>query len=108
MYQAFNTFFHLNKDSKVCDIGYFAFHSGTHRIFFNGLLPGIGLFRAPGRWLALFALGGAMLAGMGLEQLRSQTGPALARLRAGVELKDGLTAPAGAVRRRVQRVPSQA
>ncbi len=30
-------------------------------------LPGFNLFRVPARWLALFALGGAMLAGLGAE-----------------------------------------
>ncbi|MEA3345112.1 MAG: YfhO family protein [Chloroflexota bacterium] len=33
------------------------------------VLPGIALFRAPSRWLAFYAFGGAMLAGMGLQQL---------------------------------------
>jgi hypothetical protein len=32
-------------------------------------LPGFSFFRVPARWLALFALGGAMLAGTGLQSL---------------------------------------
>ncbi|MCC6616538.1 MAG: YfhO family protein [Anaerolineae bacterium] len=32
-------------------------------------LPGFNLFRVPARWLVLFALGGAMLAGLGLQAL---------------------------------------
>jgi hypothetical protein len=32
-------------------------------------LPGFNLFRVPARWLALFALGGAMLAGIGVQTL---------------------------------------
>lgn len=40
-------------------------------LYFEGLatLPGFNLFRAPARWLALLALGLAMLAGLGLEAL---------------------------------------
>ncbi len=34
-------------------------------------LPGFNLFRVPARWLALFALGAAMLAGMGLDHVRT-------------------------------------
>jgi len=33
-------------------------------------LPGFSFFRVPARWLALFALAGAMLAGIGLQALR--------------------------------------
>lgn len=33
------------------------------------LVPGFGLFRAPARWLALYAVGAAGLAGLGLDQL---------------------------------------
>lgn len=33
-------------------------------------LPGFSFFRVPARWLALFALGAAMLAGIGLQSLR--------------------------------------
>ncbi len=36
-------------------------------------LPGFSFFRVPARWLALFALGGALLAGMGLQALAEQT-----------------------------------
>ena len=32
-------------------------------------LPGFSFFRVPARWLALFALGAAMLAGIGLQSL---------------------------------------
>ena len=35
-------------------------------------LPGFSFFRVPARWLALFALGGALLAGMGLQALAEQ------------------------------------
>jgi len=45
------------------------------------VLPGIALFRAPGRWLALYTFGGAMLAGMGFQQLGQGEEPTLARLR---------------------------
>ncbi len=34
------------------------------------LVPGFALFRAPARWLALYAFAGAMLAGLGLDALR--------------------------------------
>jgi hypothetical protein len=36
-------------------------------------LPGFNLFRVPARWLALVALGGAMLAGIGAERLWKRT-----------------------------------
>ncbi len=35
------------------------------------LVPGFGLFRAPARWLCLYALGMALLAGVGVEELSS-------------------------------------
>jgi hypothetical protein len=35
-------------------------------------LPGFNLFRAPARWLVLFALGAALLAGFGLDALRTR------------------------------------
>ncbi|MBE0690847.1 MAG: YfhO family protein, partial [Anaerolineae bacterium] len=35
-------------------------------------LPGFNLFRVPARWLVLFALGGAMLAGLGLQALSAR------------------------------------
>ncbi|MCS7178433.1 MAG: YfhO family protein [Anaerolineae bacterium] len=39
-------------------------------------VPGFAHFRAPARWLALWALGAAMLAGMGLDRMvRSSQGP---------------------------------
>ncbi len=41
--------------------------------------PGFDLFRAPARWLALFALGAALLAGSGLDALKSE--PQSGRLR---------------------------
>ena len=44
------------------------------------MLPGIALFRAPGRWLALYTFGGAMLAGIGLHQLGQGEDRALRRL----------------------------
>jgi hypothetical protein len=34
------------------------------------LVPGIALFRAPARWLLLYSMGAALLAGVGLEALR--------------------------------------
>ncbi len=37
------------------------------------LVPGFGLFRAPARWLYLYALGMAVLAGVGVEELSSLT-----------------------------------
>jgi len=33
------------------------------------IVPGLGLFRAPARWLALFAFGGSMLAAVGLDAM---------------------------------------
>ncbi|MDY7039946.1 MAG: YfhO family protein [Chloroflexota bacterium] len=33
------------------------------------LVPGIAMFRAPARWMLLYAFGGAMLAGVGLDQI---------------------------------------
>jgi len=45
------------------------------------VLPGIALFRAPGRWLVLYTFGGAMLAGMGLQQLGQGEEHTLKRLR---------------------------
>jgi len=38
-------------------------------------LPGFNLFRVPARWLALFALGMAMLAGIGMQQLTQKRPP---------------------------------
>ncbi len=48
-------------------------------------LPGFNLFRVPARWLALFALGTAMLAGLGVEALikRSPLTPAPSPTQAG-------------------------
>ena len=40
------------------------------------LVPGFDLFRAPARWMLLYALGAALLAGMGMEQI-SDKRPAL-------------------------------
>ncbi|HVU12507.1 MAG TPA: YfhO family protein [Phototrophicaceae bacterium] len=37
-----------------------------------GTLPGFNLFRVPARWLVLFALGTALLAGVGVEWLRNK------------------------------------
>jgi len=45
------------------------------------ILPGIALFRAPGRWLVLYTFGGAMLAGIGLQQLSQGEERTLERLR---------------------------
>jgi len=39
------------------------------------LVPGFGLFRVPARWLYVYAVGVAMLAGLGLEELRSLSCP---------------------------------
>jgi len=36
------------------------------------VVPGISLFRAPARWMLLYAFGGAMLAGVGVERIASQ------------------------------------
>jgi len=41
------------------------------------VMPGVALFRAPGRWLALYTLGGAMMAGIGLERLVQGESPLL-------------------------------
>ena len=48
-------------------------------------LPGFNLFRVPARWLALFALGTALLAGLGVEALikRSPLTPAPSPTQAG-------------------------
>lgn len=40
-------------------------------------LPGFGFFRAPARWLALYGLGVALLAGYGLDMLRGARGDGL-------------------------------
>jgi hypothetical protein len=40
-------------------------------------LPGFGHFRAPARWLALYALGAALLAGQGWQSLRAGGGDSL-------------------------------
>lgn len=45
------------------------------------VLPGVALFRAPGRWLVLYTFGGAMLAGIGLQQLSLGEERTLERLR---------------------------
>ena len=37
------------------------------------VMPGIALFRVPGRWLVLYTFGGALLAGMGLQQIAQHT-----------------------------------
>jgi hypothetical protein len=53
------------------------------------LLPGFSLFRAPARWLALYALGAALLAGRGWQQWRlaeAPLGPALRWGAAGIAL----------------------
>jgi len=39
------------------------------------LVPGFGLFRVPARWLYVYVVGVAMLAGLGLEELRSLSCP---------------------------------
>src|SRR5690606_17546679 len=41
-------------------------------------LPGFNLFRVPARWLALFALGMALLAAVGLQRLRDTSRPRIA------------------------------
>ncbi len=41
------------------------------------MVPGFGLFRAPARWLALYALGAAGLAGVGLDALLARRAPPL-------------------------------
>jgi hypothetical protein len=48
----------------------FAFALGQFNPIYIGLayLPGFNLFRAPGRWLALYALGASLLAGVGWQQ----------------------------------------
>lgn len=38
-------------------------------------VPGFNLFRVPARWLVLWALGGALLAGLGLQRLLTLTNP---------------------------------
>ncbi len=46
------------------------------------LVPGFNLFRAPARWLYLYVLGTAVLAGLGVEELASlTTGPSVSRKR---------------------------
>src|SRR5690606_37348645 len=46
-----------------------AFGEGYPVYLSRATLPGFNLFRVPARWLALFALGMALLAGMGLRLL---------------------------------------
>jgi hypothetical protein len=48
------------------------------------LLPGFNLFRAPARWLALYALGAALLAGSGWQQWRDREAPLARPLRWGL------------------------
>ncbi len=55
------------------------------------LVPGFGVFRAPARWLCLYAFGVAVLAGLGVEELASLTkmnadGPFLLRSRKRIAL----------------------
>ncbi|NLF64062.1 MAG: YfhO family protein [Chloroflexi bacterium] len=47
------------------------------------LLPGFNLFRAPARWLALYALGAALLAGAGWERWRGREKTSIQPLRWG-------------------------
>jgi hypothetical protein len=48
------------------------------------LVPGVGLFRAPARWMLFYAFGGAMLAGMGLDAMRNAQGTMHNLRRAGL------------------------
>ncbi|RMG77278.1 MAG: hypothetical protein D6711_01990 [Chloroflexi bacterium] len=49
---------------------------GRFNPLYPGGLPGFNLFRVPARWLALFALAGAMLAGLGVQHLQARRKPA--------------------------------
>ena len=63
-----------------------------------GTLPGFNLFRVPARWLALFALGAAMLAALGMEWIRKADPlPALPR-------QLGRNTPVGLAEIRAKRV----
>jgi hypothetical protein len=55
-------------------------YNPLYRLLYK-MLPGIALFRAPGRWLVLYTFGGAMLVGMGLRQLDAGEEQTLVRLR---------------------------
>ena len=55
------------------------------------VLPGFGLFRVPARWLALYTLAAALLAGVGAETL-TRSGLSWPRLRAKVAFPGGLVA----------------
>ncbi len=48
-----------------------------------GTLPGFNLFRVPARWLVLFALGTSMLAGLGIDSIRTPHPPAPSPTQAG-------------------------
>ena len=55
-------------------------------------LPGFNLFRVPARWLALFTIGAAMLAALGVQALIDAPGRSRWRLLAGVGLVVGVLA----------------
>ncbi len=55
------------------------------------VLPGFGLFRAPARWLYLYGLGVAVLAGLGVEELTSiSSAPGLSWSRVGIGALSGI------------------
>ena len=55
-------------------VGLFLAVGGYNPVYYVLLkvVPGFALFRAPARWLVLYALGVALLAGVGLDEWRSQ------------------------------------
>lgn len=66
-------------------------HTPLYLVLAN--LPGFNLFRVPARWLALFALGGALLAGLGARTLLERRAWPDARVLAGIlALAGGLAA----------------
>ncbi len=71
-------------------------------------VPGFALFRVPARWLALYALGAAMLAGLGLDRLSRprvprSAGPGAAAPRASLAAGAGILA---FVRRALRPLPA--
>ena len=52
-------------------LGFFLALGGYNPIYYllYKVVPGFSLFRAPARWMLLYAFGGAMLAGMGMERI---------------------------------------
>lgn len=70
----------------ITGLGLFLALGGYNPVYYllYKLVPGIGLFRAPARWMLLYAFGGAMLAGVGLDAMRNAQGTMHNLRRAGL------------------------